>query len=315
MNQEPIFLSPVFQERIWGGSALREVFHYDIQSPKTGECWSISAHPNGPSVVANGLYKGKTLQQLWEEERHLFGNHDSEKFPLLTKILDANDDLSVQVHPNDEYANEHENGEYGKTECWYIIDCDQDAELIFGHNARSKEQLHEMIESGNWDAFLRRVRIQPGDFFYVPSGTVHALGKGTLVLETQQSSDTTYRVYDYDRMENGSKRELHLEKAMDVITVPFDDIKLTPVKKVQEETVLTYFVENEFFTVAKWEVNGRGVFTQNQKFMLFSVIQGEGIFEKEGAHYSIQKGSHFILPYKFGEFSLEGNMEVIVSHL
>ncbi|GAA3319132.1 hypothetical protein GCM10020331_024760 [Ectobacillus funiculus] len=146
---------------------MREVFHYDIQSPKTGECWSISAHPNGPSVVANGLYKGKkTLQQLWEEERHLFGNHDSEKFPLLTKkILDANDDLSVQVHPNDEYANEHENGEYGKTECWYIIDCDQDAELIFGHNARSKEQLHEMIESGNWDAFLRRVRIQPGDFF------------------------------------------------------------------------------------------------------------------------------------------------------
>lgn len=136
-------------------------------------------------------------------------------------MLDAAQDLSVQVHPNDEYANAHENGELGKTECWYIIDCQKDAEIIYGHHAKSKEELKAMIQLEKWDRLLRRVKVKPGDFFYVPSGTVHAIGKGILILETQQNSDTTYRLYDYDRKDaEGNLRELHLEKSIEVIDVP-----------------------------------------------------------------------------------------------
>ncbi len=218
---EPLFFEPVLQERIWGGEKLSS-FGYELSSDHTGECWAFSAHPNGPSIVKNGTYQGLSLADLWKEHRELFGNLEGETFPLLTKILDANDDLSVQVHPDDHYAKEHENGELGKTECWYIIDCEEDAELIFGHNAKSKEELDKMIDEGKWEDLLRVVKIKKGDFFYVPSGTVHALCKGTLVLETQQNSDTTYRLYDYHRKDAaGKERELHLGKSKDVIQVPF----------------------------------------------------------------------------------------------
>ena len=145
----------------------------------------------------------------------------TEVFPLLTKILDANTNLSVQVHPDDAYADLHENGELGKTECWYIIDCKEDAEIIYGHNAKTKAEFTEMIENGEWSPLLRRVKIKPGDFFYVPSGTIHALGEGTVVLETQQSSDATYRLYDYDRVDQkGQLRELHIDKSIAVTTIP-----------------------------------------------------------------------------------------------
>ncbi len=194
MSREPIFLQPVFKERIWGGRALAETFGYEIPYDKTGECWAISAHPHGQSVVRDGVYAGFTLGQLWEQHRELFGNVSGDRFPLLTKILDANADLSVQVHPDDAYARVHERGELGKTECWYIIDCEEGAELIYGHHAQSKEEFRAWVEQGAWDQLLRRVKIHPGDFFFVPSGTIHALGAGTLVLETQQSSDTTYRL-------------------------------------------------------------------------------------------------------------------------
>ncbi|AXN39162.1 mannose-6-phosphate isomerase, class I [Peribacillus butanolivorans] len=316
MNDTPLFLKPVFQERIWGGTALYDRFGYEIPSAITGECWAISAHPNGLSLIENGKFQGKSLKEVWENHHELFGNYKSEKFPLLIKILDANEELSVQVHPNDDYANEHENGEYGKTECWYIIDCDQDAELVFGHHAKTKEEVREMIQSGNWERFLRKVTIRPGDFFYVPSGTVHALCNGTLVLETQQSSDTTYRVYDYDRVDNqGSKRELHLEKAMGVINAPHIDTNIAPEIEKREGVEVTKFVQNHFFSVNKWDVNGEAAFQQNQAFMLVSIIDGEGRLLKGSEDYTIRKGAHFILPYKYGEFILKGNMKLIVSHL
>ncbi|MGE8081266.1 mannose-6-phosphate isomerase, class I [Peribacillus loiseleuriae] len=315
MNDTPLFLKPVFQERIWGGTALRDSFGYEIPSEITGECWAISAHPNGLSLIENGEFQGKSLKEVWDNHHELFGNYKREKFPLLTKVLDANEDLSVQVHPNDDYANEHENGEYGKTECWYIIDCDQDAELVFGHHVKTKEEVREMIQSGNWERFLRKVPIKPGDFFYVPSGTVHALCKGTLVLETQQSSDTTYRVYDYDRVDDqGSKRELHLEKAMSVINALHVDANIAPKLENREGVAVTTFVQNDFFTVYKWDVNGEATFTQNQSFMLVSIIDGEGTLLKGSEGYTVRKGSNFILPYRYGEFILTGNMKLIVSH-
>ncbi|UOY94595.1 mannose-6-phosphate isomerase, class I [Ectobacillus sp. JY-23] len=315
MELQPLFFTPVFKERIWGGTALQREFQYDIPSERTGECWAISAHPNGSSRVANGIYAGKTLAQLWDENPELFGNPVHPVFPLLTKILDANMDLSVQVHPDDVYANVHENGELGKTECWYIIDCKENAEMIFGHHAQTKEELAAAIDHGDWDGLLRRVPIKPGDFFYVPSGTIHALCEGTLVLETQQSSDTTYRVYDYDRTDtDGNKRELHLDKAIEVTTVPHRAEGGQVFVETREAVVVTAFVQSDFFSVYKWEVSGRAGFSCKDRYLLASVIQGEGNMTYGDEVYVLQKGAHFLLPVGFRDFEIEGRCEIIVSH-
>lgn len=311
---QPLFLQPVFKERIWGGTALKEEFGYDIPTEKTGECWAISAHPNGPSVIENGPYKGKSLDQLWKEQPELFGNPKEDVFPLLTKILDANMDLSVQVHPDDAYAMVHEDGELGKTECWYIIDCKEDTDMIFGHNAINKEEFSQMVKEGKWNDLLRRVKIKPGDFFYVPSGTIHALCEGTLVLETQQSSDTTYRVYDYDRKDDkGNLRELHLEKALEVTTVPHENVVSKPTVENKETVTITTFVESSFFSVYKWDIKGDASFSSPDTYLLLSVLEGDGTLFCHEESYSLTKGTHLILPFGLGDFELTGNCQLIVS--
>jgi mannose-6-phosphate isomerase len=316
MQQEPIFLEPVFKERIWGGTALQTKFNYRVPSDKTGECWAISAHPHGQSVVRTGEFAGLTLGELWKNHRELFGHAQGDAFPLLTKILDANADLSVQVHPDDEYAGKNEQGELGKTECWYIIDCAEDAELIYGHTAGSREELQSMIANGKWDQLLRKVKIKPGDFFFVPSGTVHALGAGTLVLETQQSSDTTYRVYDYDRKDDkGNTRELHINKAIEVTCAPHIDPVFETEMIQQPGLNITKFIESPFFSVQKWELNGAATATQNHDFLLVSVIDGNGEIGTGERTYPFQEGEHFILPCGLGKFDLRGNAELIVAHL
>jgi mannose-6-phosphate isomerase len=316
MNPQPIFFEPIFKERIWGGTVLREQFGYDIPSEKTGECWAISAHPNGPSIVKSGPWKGMTLEQLWRDHRELFGDIEGEKFPLLTKILDANRDLSVQVHPDDQYAQSHENGELGKTECWYVIDCEKDAEMIFGHTAKTKEELVQMIQEGRWNELLQRVKIQPGDFYYVPSGTIHALCKGTLVLETQQNSDTTYRVYDYDRTDdNGKKRELHLEKAMEVITVPHTATKVEPKTEEKQGATITTFIQTPYFSVYQWSVKNHFQVTRNKAFYLCSVLSGNGNLKTAQGEYPIKKGDHFLIPATIDIFELSGETNIITSHV
>ncbi|MEH7374589.1 mannose-6-phosphate isomerase, class I [Neobacillus drentensis] len=312
---QPLFLRPVFKERIWGGTALQTEYGYEIPNNQTGECWAISAHPNGPSIIENGPYAGMSLDLLWGKHPEFFGNPKEEVFPLLTKILDANMDLSVQVHPEDSYAKVHENGDLGKTECWYILDCKEGADMIFGHNAKTKEEFVEQINDGKWNELLRRVKIKPGDFFYVPSGTIHALGEGTLVLETQQSSDTTYRVYDYDRRDaEGNLRELHLEKAIDVTTVPHHDAGVTPKVEERGNVTITTFVESDLFSVYKWDVSGTAAFSFNDQYLLLSVIKGEGTLLYNGQQYGLEKGSHLIIPVGFGEFKVDGKCELIVSH-
>ncbi|KGP71181.1 mannose-6-phosphate isomerase, class I [Pontibacillus yanchengensis] len=313
---EPLFLQPIFKERIWGGTTLKEKFGYDIPSATTGECWAISAHKNGQSTVKNGEFKGKTLDQVWEDAPHVFGHYNSEVFPLLTKILDANKDLSVQVHPDDEYAHKHEGeNEYGKTECWYIIDCSPNAELIFGHHAHSRQELEQMISEGKWDHLLRRVSIKPGDFYYVPSGTIHAIGEGTLVLETQQSSDTTYRVFDYNRTDQeGNQRELHLQQAIDVTTVPHEDNDLNFMVEQRSGATITTLVQEQYFSVYKYELAGAASFEQDGFFQLFSVLDGEATLQIGSDTYSISKGDHFILPNNTGDFTLDGEATIIVSN-
>mgnify|MGYP001305281971 FL=1 len=193
-----LWVEPVFKEMIWGGNQLKEKYGYAIPSDQTGECWAPSAHPNGDNKIKEGEFKGQTLSKVFDEHRELFGNIKDKQFPLLVKIIDACNDLSVQVHPNDEYAALHENS-LGKTECWYVLDCKEDTKMVMGHHAKTKEELVKAIENDDYDHLLNKFDIKKGDFFYIPSGTIHAICKGSLIYEAQQSSDITYRVYDYHR--------------------------------------------------------------------------------------------------------------------
>ena len=310
---EPLFLKSQMHEKIWGGTKLHDVFGYEIPSKTTGEYWAISAHPNGVSTIANGRYKGYGLDQLYREEKALFGNPKSEVFPLLTKILDANDWLSVQVHPDDTYALEHE-GEHGKTECWYVIAADEGAEIIYGHNAKSKEELAQMITAGDWEHLLTKIPVKAGDIFYVPSGTMHAIGKGILILETQQSSDTTYRVYDFDRKDaSGKTRDLHLKQSIDVLTIG-KPANSTPARVISGNLDLTTLVSNAFFTVYKWQISGQVDFKRTAPYLLLSVLEGQGQLVIEGTSYPIKKGNHFILPNDVNSWELTGELTLIVSH-
>lgn len=310
---EPLFLKSLMHNKIWGGTKLREVFGYDIPTETTGEYWAISAHPNGVSVVANGQFEGRQLDELYRNEPTLFGHPKEKVFPLLTKILDANDWLSVQVHPDDAYGLEHE-GELGKTECWYVIAADEGAEIIYGHNAKSKAELRQMIEEKDWEHLLARIPVKAGDFFYVPSGTMHAIGKGILILETQQSSDTTYRVYDFDRKDaQGNLRELHIEKSIDVLNIGEPENSV-PATLELHHLRTTCLVSNQFFTVYKWEVEGLVQMSRVAPYFLLSVIDGQGSLLVDNKLYNLQKGSHLILPHTISEWEFDGNLEMIVSH-
>lgn len=309
-QQPALFLQPQLKENIWGGNRLHTDYGYEIPGSHTGECWGISAHPNGDCTVKEGIYKGKKLSELWNEQRSLFGNLPGEQFPLLVKIIDARDDLSIQVHPNDAYAAAHENGSLGKTECWYILDCPKDAQLVVGHHARTKQELEQMIEQGKWEQLIRRIPIQKGDFIQIEPGTVHAITAGCLILETQQSSDVTYRVYDYGRLTDGKPRQLHIPQSIDVITVP---------AKSTGDSVknLSALAENEwheviacpYYQMFLLHVNGTYAFEQNYPFLNISVLEGSG--QLDG--HALQKGDHLILPAGYGMARLSGNVELIAS--
>ena len=311
---EPLFLKAQMHEKIWGGTKLRDEFGYDIPSDRTGEYWAISAHPNGVSTIINGQYEGKGLDWLYEKRPELFGNPESPVFPLLTKILDANDWLSVQVHPDDAYGLEHE-GELGKTECWYILAAEPGAEIIYGHTAQTKEELRQQIESENWEELLTKVPVKAGDFFYVPSGTMHAIGGGILILETQQSSDTTYRVYDFDRTDDGGKkRDLHLEQSIEVLNLGAP-ANSRPVSMRVDDLTSTLLVSNDFFAVYKWDITGTVDMKRTADYLLVSVLGGRGHITVDNQNYSLEKGQHFILPHDVTEWSFAGqDLQLLVSH-
>lgn len=316
MYNEPVFLKPAFQERIWGGNKLQQLFNYDIPTATTGEAWVISAHENGPSIVLNGALQGKTLTEVWETHPELFGLTISDReFPLLIKILDANDDLSVQVHPNDKYALEMAGKSNGKTECWYILDCDEGAEIIIGHKAETHEEFKEMVGKGEWENLFQSVKVKKGDFVYVPSGTIHAIGKGIVILETQQNSDITYRLYDYDRTDtDGNKRQLHLKEAVTVASCPHREVLFEKLSDIRESLASTKLIEEEFFTVYHWLLDGKIKAPISSDFLLVSVIDGEGWIETEESQSKIKKGDNFIVPATIGDYHIEGNLELIVSH-
>lgn len=313
MNQsekEILFLEPVCTHNIWGGTRLREEFGYAVEGDDIGECWGISAHPNGDGTIKNGAFAGMKLSQVWDGHKEVFGNLTYDRFPLLTKIIDARDDLSIQVHPDDAYAKEHENGSYGKTECWYIMDAPEHASLVIGHNAKTKEELKSMIKEGRWNDFIREIPVKKGDFIQIDPGTVHAIKGGLLILETQQNSDITYRVYDYDRLSDGKPRELHVEKSIDVITVPAKPVEES-VRSVLDlpKNTLNELYACDYYHIFKLDVEGEAAFEQSYPFLLGSVLEGDGIINGN----PVGKGDHFILPNGFGRVECTGTMSLIVS--
>jgi mannose-6-phosphate isomerase/beta-glucosidase len=350
---EILFLEPVYKHTIWGGKRLREDFGCPEQGDDIGECWAVSAHPAGDCIVSHGSFKGKHLSELWRDQRELFGNLTGEVFPLLTKIIDASRDLSIQVHPDDAYAAEHEGGSLGKTECWYVLDCPEDAELVLGHRAGSRQELSEMIDEGRWGELIKRVPVKKGDFLQIDPGTVHALTSGCLILETQENSDITYRVYDYDRLQNGVKRELHIDKSKDVIRVPAAPVEKCVIPAaVREcpENRLSLIYSCNHYSVYEMKVSGEARLDaaagapgatlavepgtkqageQGRGFMVVTVVEGQG--EVCSAHTSdapgenlteipgeprgmhISKGDSFIIPAGFGYVELCGEMSLVVS--
>ena len=305
-----LFLNPVFKQMLWGGSKLRSCFGYDIPGDDTGECWAVSAHPNGDCTVKEGIYEGLSLSQLWAKHPELFGNPKTDRFPLLVKIIDAKDDLSIQVHPDDVYAEAHENGSLGKTECWYILDCPEGAALVAGHNAGTRQELADMIHQGRWSELIREIPVKKGDFIQINPGTVHAIKGGMMILETQQNSDITYRVYDYDRLTDGKPRQLHVEQSIDVITVPALPAK-DSVKEAAylPENTMNELISCDYYRVWKLEVAGGFSFEQEYPFLIMSVTDGEGTVNGKG----VKKGDHFILPNGFGKVDLQGKMQLIAS--
>lgn len=311
---EILFMTPVFKQMIWGGNKLAKEWGYEIPSDNTGECWAISAHPNGDCTVNGGRYGGKRLSELWETAPELFGNVDSDRFPLLVKIIDAKSDLSIQVHPNDEYASKHENGSLGKMECWYILDAPEGAELVIGHNAKDRAELENMIKNGRWTDFLRHVPVKKGDFIQINPGTVHAIKGGIEILETQQNSDITYRVYDYDRLSDGKPRQLHINQSIDVITVPAKDIKNSVIRaedinRKSGKNKLGMLISCDYYRVWQLVVSGTASFEQEYPFLIMSVTDGDGLINGQ----YIKKGDHFILPCGFGKVEISGDMMIIAS--
>lgn len=308
--KEILWMKPVFKQMIWGGNKLGSKWGYEIPGENTGECWAVSAHPNGDCTIKEGTFAGKTLSQLWSEEPQLFGNAAGDRFPLLIKIIDANDDLSIQVHPDDTYAGKNENGSFGKTECWYILDAPEGATLVIGHNAKDRAELEDMIGSGRWEDFLREVPVKKGDFIQIDPGTVHAIKGGIEILETQQNSDITYRVYDYGRLQDGKPRELHIEKSIDVITVPAKSVKESVINIATDaKNTMNELISCNYYRVWKLNVDGSMEISQEYPFLIMSVVEGDGLINGQ----LIKKGDHFILPNGFGKAQLQGKMALIAS--
>lgn len=306
---ELLFFKPEFKERVWGGEKLRTEFGFDIKGDNIGECWAISAHKNGDCICTNGTYKGRTLSDLWENEKELFGNLDVDRFPLLLKIIDAKEDLSIQVHPDNDYAYKNENGELGKNECWYILDCDDDAELVLGHNAKTHDELVRMIDEGRYEDLIKRVKISKGDFVQIDAGTVHAICGGVMLLETQQNSDVTYRVYDYNRLYNGELRELHVDKSKDVISVPDPDVKVKHTSVYNDRNSIILLVANDCYTVSKINVVNALTIKNDSKFKIVSCVDGQGFVNGT----LIKKGDFFIAPFGYGAIEIKGRLELLIS--
>lgn len=316
----PLLFKPEMKERVWGGRNL-EQFGLELPDGPIGEGWMIGDHPNGTTRVVNGELAGLGLDQIREQYgKDFFGakgfSEKNGRFPLLIKLLDCQDDLSVQVHPNDHYDRLPQ-GELGKTEMWYILDAKPGAKIIYGLNdGVTREQLAQAIAENRILDSLREVPVEAGDSFYIPAGTVHALGAGVLVAEIQQNSDSTYRLYDYDRLGlDGKPRELHIEDSLNVIAYEGSGATFMKTGLTAANEWLT-LANSPFFVTEKGKVEQEWPLqTTGASFVIHIICDGTGTIRWADGELSVKPGECYLIPATLGDYSLTGSMTVLRSYL
>ncbi len=312
----PLKFKPVYKDYVWGGRNF-EKLGKQLPEGIVAESWEVSCHKNGTSVVANGEFEGITLPNLIRLlGRDLIGNElpekDVEKFPLLVKFIDADKNLSVQVHPDDSYAWANENGEYGKNEMWYIIAAKPGATLVYDvRPGVTRESFAQAVKENQVEDCLKSIEVFPGDTINIPSGLVHAIGQGIMLVEVQQNSDTTYRVYDYGRTD----RPLHIEKALDVI-----DFNSEGRKEKYEGLELDlgngsskkYIVATNYFSVEVYSVDGSvAEVADGGKFFIYTVFEGSGSLVWDNGSLEIKAGESFFIPAALGKYALAGSLKAL----
>ena len=300
---EPMFMDPEFKETVWGGTQSMSLFGKKIPSAHTGESWEVSAHENGQSRIRNGFLQGKTLREavsMYPSEilGYQVARETHGAFPLLVKLIDASDDLSIQVHPNDEQAQRIEGPSgRGKTEMWYILDAEPDAKLIYGLKKNmTPEAFAEAISAGTLEDYVNYVPVKRGDAFFIPAGTLHAIGRGIVLAEIQQSSDTTYRVYDYGRLGlDGNPRPLHVDKALQVTSL---ESSVGSEYSNMEEGIVC-----PFFQVYRRNLRGiQEIAVSLDHFQIILILEGSGKIDGK----PFKKGDAIVLPAAGETIGLEG---------
>ena len=313
-----LLLEPTVKDTIWGGTRLISEYGFETKEDNIAEAWLLSCHKDGPSFVVNGPYAGKTLAEAIKAEGwQVLGSRNAERadFPILIKLIDARDKPSVQVHPGDDYARRVEN-ENGKTEAWLILDAAPGARLVYGVNrAVTREAFSESIENKQVEDLLNFVPVKKGDVVFIPSGMLHAIGAGILLAEVQQSSNTTYRVYDYDRPgKDGKPRELHVEKAADVVdlTVPAGSFAPAGTPEHIGGAEKTYLTGCEYFRMTGIRLDGAYADEADEmSFVSLLVLEGEGALTCGTQRLLLKKGSSVFIPAGKGSYTLEGKMDLL----
>lgn len=312
-------LTPAFKDYLWGGTRLRDDFQKDCDFDKIAESWELSCHKDGPSTIANGEFKGLTLSEYIDKAGKSVLGTDCEKFenfPILIKLIDAKDNLSVQVHPDNEYAQRVE-GEYGKTEMWYIVDCDEGATLLYGFkDTITKDEFAQRIADNTLLEVTNAVPVKKGDVFFIQAGTLHAIGKGILIAEIQQNSNTTYRIYDYGRVgKDGKPRELHVEKAKDVTDLcPAKAYPETPVE--QKDGYTSKLLSScDYFTTYAVDVDSKAVLEADEKsFLSLLILDGECEITADDT-VKAKKGDSIFVPAGTGKVIVDGKCKAILTRV
>lgn len=315
---EPLKLIAPCKDYLWGGTKLRTKYNQKSEEPKLAESWMLSCHKDGMSVIAKGEFAGMTLQDYIERQgRAALGTDCAkfEQFPILVKLIDAQDRLSVQVHPDNAYALKNE-GEYGKTEMWYIVENEPGASLYYGFKKPiTKEEFRERIQRNTLLEVLNEVPVHQGDVFFIDSGTLHAIGAGIVIAEIQQNSNTTYRIYDYGRVDkDGRGRELHIEKALDVTKL---EKPTRPAKPQGKTEVLNGFSQTllascEYFTVYHMEVSDAAeLIADETSFHSILCLSGEAELLYGNTSLPLSTGDSIFVPAGVGAYKIQGKCEVL----
>jgi len=318
----PFKFKPLYKERIWGGRLLEEKMGKKLPAGKTiGESWELSGVQGDISVVANGKLKGNNIEELIEVYMgDLVGEKNYEKFglefPLLIKLIDAQDALSIQVHPGDELAMQRHHS-YGKTEMWYVVDCEQEAELSLGFNHKvTREEYVKHVADGTLADIVAKVKVKPGDAYFIPAGAIHAIGKGILIAEIQQTSDITYRVFDWNRIDaTGHGRELHTELAVDAINFgSHEEFNITAAPVANKVITLK---QSKYFTTNVIEVSGRleRDYVKLDSFVVYMVFDGDLAIEWAGGADTAKKGETVLIPASIENIKMEGSARLLESYI